>query len=322
MNKNLDIFNDIVGDSKVEIAPCVKQLSQKYFKADYGKKSSTVFLNLLPDDETNSMLLQQKVLELLNEEEGHSINLLIKDDSTPKEAEPRAEEKAKNYLILVTFPTEIVENIKKLQKLPTWNHLAQFIVVVTERFADQFEMEVVVSGTFKLFFDYSILDVYVLIQNLDNYNILQSFIWFPYDGKSCSNILSYNNLVIIDECETLNITDGIQEYEMRELVANVSSRLPIKYHGCPMTISTNIWEPYVIGNVIDDEKEVTGGIEVNLIKLIAEKLDLETIFKIIDDSKAFSIVTDDEETGFYSDLIKRKTDLLIGGLYDNQVSRK
>lgn len=192
------------------------------------------------------------------------MNLIIKDDSPPQENEPRAREKAKNYLILVTFPTEIVENIKKLQKLNTWNHEAQFIVVVTERFADQFEMEVVVSGTFKLFFDYSILNVYVLIQNLDTENLLQSFIWYPYgneqtanlalffwttvppfaDGSSCSNILSYNNLEIIDECETLNDTrDDENKFQLRELIAELPSRLPDKFHQCPLVVTTPIWEP-------------------------------------------------------------------------------
>lgn len=121
------------------------------------------------------------------------MNLIIKDDTPPQENEPRAREKAKNYLILVTFPTEIVENIKKLQKLNTWNHEAQFIVVVTERFADQFEMEVVVSGTFKLFFDYSILNVYVLIQNLDTENLLQSFIWYPYGNEQAANLALFLN---------------------------------------------------------------------------------------------------------------------------------
>jgi hypothetical protein len=95
------------------------------------KNSSTVFLNLLPEDETSSMMTQQKILKLLNEDVTHNVNLIIKDDTAPKDVEPRAREKAKNYLILVTFPTEIVENIKKLQKLNTWNHEAKFIVVVT-----------------------------------------------------------------------------------------------------------------------------------------------------------------------------------------------
>lgn len=71
-------------------------------------------------------MVQQRILKLLNEDENHQINLIIKDDSPPEEkktgAEMRAREKAKNYLILVTFPTEIVENIKKLQKHETWNH--------------------------------------------------------------------------------------------------------------------------------------------------------------------------------------------------------
>ena len=283
------------------------------------KNSSTIFLNLLPNDETSSMMTQQKILKLLNEDSNHDVNLIIKDDSPPQENEPRTREKAKNYLILVTFPTEIVENIKKLQKLNTWNHEAQFIVVVTERFADQFEMEVVVSGTFKLFFDYSILNVYVLIQNLDTENLLQSFIWYPYSGNGCSNILSYNNLEIIDECETLNETlDSEEKFEMRDLIAELPSRLPDKFHQCPLVVTTHIWEPFVIGT----REMVTDGIEVLLIKTIAEKLDMKVVFRVIDDATAFSLVTEDEETGFYADLIKRKVDIMIGGLYDNEVSRK
>lgn len=265
------------------------------------------------------MMTQQRILKLLNEDVSHQVNLIIKDDTPPQENEPRAREKAKNYLILVTFPTEIVENIKKLQKLNTWNHEAQFIVVVTERFADQFEMEVVVSGTFKLFFDYSILNVYVLIQNLDTDNLLQSFIWYPYDGNSCSNILSYNNLEIIDECETLNDTsDSENKFLLRELIAELPSRLPDKFHQCPLIVTTPIWEPFVIGT----RDAVTDGIEFLLVKTIAEKLDMKAVFRVIDDETAFSFVTEDEETGFYSDLIKRKVDIMIGGLYDNEVSRK
>lgn len=80
------------------------------------KNSSTVFLNLLPNDETGSMMTQQRILHLLNEDVTHQVNLIIKDDTPPQESEPRSREKAKNYLILVTFPTEIVENIKKLQR--------------------------------------------------------------------------------------------------------------------------------------------------------------------------------------------------------------
>jgi uncharacterized protein YjaG (DUF416 family) len=200
-NKLLESLEQIDDSGQFDISICVNQIIRKYLRKDYSKNSSTVFLNLLPNDETGSMMVQQRILKLLNEDENHDVNLLVKDDYPVKNAggEPRAREKAKNYLILVTFPTEIVENIKKLQKLETWNHAASFIVVVTERFADQFEMEVVVSGTFKLFFDYSILNVYVLIQNLDVDNLIQSFIWYPYDGNSCSNILSYSNLETIDE---------------------------------------------------------------------------------------------------------------------------
>lgn len=74
--------------------------------------------------------------------------------------------------------------------------------------------------------------------------------------------------------------------------------------------------------VIGTREMVTDGIEFLLVKTIAEKLDMKAVFRVMDDATAFSVVTEDEETGFYSDLIKRKVDVMIGGLYDNEVSRK
>lgn len=111
----------INGEDRVDISICVNAIVRKYLKKDYLKNSSTVFLNLLPNDEASSMETQEKILRLFHEDLFHEVNLIIKDDSSSaSDDEPKAREKAKNYVILVTFPTEIVENIKKLQKLATW----------------------------------------------------------------------------------------------------------------------------------------------------------------------------------------------------------
>lgn len=96
------------------------------------------------------------------------------------------------------------------------------------------------------------------------------------------------------------------------------SRLPDKFHGCPLIVTTNIWEPFVFGT----RESAEYGIEVMLIKTISEKLDMKAVFKVVDDAKAFAYITEDEDTGFYADLIRRKVDVMIGGLYDNEVSRK
>jgi len=50
---------------------------------------------------------------------------------------------------------------------------------------------------------------------------------------------------------------------------------------------------------------------VLLVKTIADKLDMKIVFKVIDDAKAFSLVTEDEDTGFYADLTKRKIDIMV-----------
>lgn len=119
--KFADFQEKLDDESRIDISICVNAILRKYLKNDYLKNSSTIFLNLLPNDETSSMATQERILRLLNEDPFHQVNLIIKDDSSPSsDSEPKAREKAKNYLILVTFPTEIVENIKKLQKLATW----------------------------------------------------------------------------------------------------------------------------------------------------------------------------------------------------------
>lgn len=70
--------------------------------------------------------------------------------------------------------------------------------------------------------------------------------------------------------------------------------MPDKYHGCPLIVTTNIWEPFVFGN----RETAEDGIEVMLIKTISEKLDMKAIFKVVDDAKAFAYITEDEDTGY------------------------
>lgn len=126
----------------------------------------------------------------------------------------------------------------------------------------------------------------------------------------------------MNRCETFNETEPAREdgktFELRQLIPELPSRLPDKFHGCPLIITTNIWEPFVYGT----RETVEDGIEVMLTKTISEKADMNPVFKVIDDAKAFAYITEDEDNGFYSDLIRRKVDVMIGGLYDNDVSRK
>lgn len=134
-NNNLNIFHSpfvpkdfqeqIEDENQVDISICINSILRKYLKPDYLKNSSTIFLNLLPNDETGSMMTQQRILKLLNEDLSHDVNLLIKDDTPPTEKEPRSREKAKNYLILVTFPTEV--SIQCHLDLMTNSHFSAFV---------------------------------------------------------------------------------------------------------------------------------------------------------------------------------------------------
>lgn len=58
---------EIEDENRVDISICINQILRKYLKPDYMKNSSTIFLNLLPNDETSSVMIQQRILKLLNE---------------------------------------------------------------------------------------------------------------------------------------------------------------------------------------------------------------------------------------------------------------
>lgn len=60
---------EIEDENRVDISICINQILRKYLKPDYMKNSSTIFLNLLPNDETSSVMIQQRILKLLNEVE-------------------------------------------------------------------------------------------------------------------------------------------------------------------------------------------------------------------------------------------------------------
>lgn len=138
------------------------------------------------------------------------------------------------------------------------------------------------------------------------------------DGSDGGLATDGNNTTIDNSIKSVEINASSEhKFVWREMKAELP-RLPDRFHQCPLTITTPIWEPFVYGT----REMATGGIEVLLIEVIAEKLDMNATFRVIDDATAFSTITEDEETGFYSDLIKRKVDIMIGGLYDNKVSRK
>jgi hypothetical protein len=292
--------------------PCLVKLCGKYFKSERALKGSLVIINLPP----HPTLYQSKIVAALNEDHLHEIGLMVKDAKKKHWNASHVTEKAKNYLMLIEDSSELEATIHQLKGLPTWNPLAQVVVVFTAEM-DEFVHELEVKNVMLELFGYSMLNVNVMSQRY-NTSIIQTQTWFPYEGHNCADTIL--NLRLIDECEYIEMDEPItddrevvekeddeygeqsKQYLLRErhYFSDFGSKSPKNFHGCPLKISSSIWEPYVVGAA----GKIEGGLEVKMIDAITSKLNMVPVYKIIPPEIPHLRVTNNNKTGFYADLLQ------------------
>jgi hypothetical protein len=292
--------------------PCIVKLCNKYFKSERALKGSLVIINL-PRDVTG---FQSKIIKALNEDELHEIGVMVKDARKKHWNASHVTEKAKNYLMLIEDSSELEATVHQLKGLPTWNPLAQVVVLFTAQM-DDFVHELEVKNAMIELFEYSMLNVNVMSQRF-NTNVIQTQTWFPYEGDNCANTIL--DLRLIDECEYAEDNDESEdkdeEYDdedEKKVKSNETSifvreshyfsdfgeKSPKNLHGCPLKVSTAIWEPYVVGT---DEK-IKAGLEVKMIQAITTKLNMVPVYKILPRGVPHLKITNNNKTGFYADLL-------------------
>jgi hypothetical protein len=305
-------------DEVYETIPCLIKLCGKYFKSKPVLAGSLVVLNLPPDP----TLFQSKIVQALNEDELHEIGLMIKDAKKPHLDSSHIMEKAKNYLILIDDSSELEATIHQLQVLPSWNPLAQVVVLFTSEMND-FMHELEVKNVLIELFEYSVLNVNVMSHRF-NSNIIQTQTWFPYEGSNCADTIL--ELRLIDECEYVEVdnpllgvdevdentedeyggdkdaNENFRQYILREshYFSDFGAKSPRNFHGCPLRVSTSIWEPYVFGTVDKIQK----GLEVRMIDAITSKLNMVPVYKVMSSEFPHLRVTNNNKTGFYADLMQ------------------
>jgi hypothetical protein len=58
------------------LAPCLLDLSEKYFSLGQASRGSLVVINLVPNPRS---FLQRKILEAINEDNKHALGVMVKD---------------------------------------------------------------------------------------------------------------------------------------------------------------------------------------------------------------------------------------------------
>ncbi|XP_062546120.1 uncharacterized protein LOC134212358 [Armigeres subalbatus] len=342
-----------VEENLLTVVPCVKRLCEKYFKSERAMKGSLAIINIKPD----TSMFQLNILKSFSEDPRHEMGVMVKDGRKKHHNASHVTEKAKNYLLMVSDSSELDPPIDQLRKLPTWNPLAQVVILFTSEMTPLiFEIEV--RNALQKLFENSVLNVNVMAQRYGT-SVLEVWTWFPYENGGCADDIV--NIRLIDECEYVEIpveriqqaensgfvesngeyfnetftnssleiqSDGNYDQEFaqetvwmfreKHFFSDYGPKIPKDYNYCPLKVSTPIWEPFVVGN----ETYVEKGLEVLMIEAVTNRMKLTPVYKVIEPERATARITADNITGFYADLIKRRTDVMIGGLYENPISRK
>lgn len=284
------------------LAPCLLSLAAKYFKSERAMRGSLVIVNLVP---TPKSFLQRRILEALNEDERHLMGLMVKDAGLAHRNASRVTDRAQNYLFLMLKLDDLTKALKQWRGLPTWNPLAQTVIVLMDPIDNEKQKNQTVKKVFDDLFENGIIFANTIYQMSDNPLKLIVESWFPYFNQSCAS--KVENIHIIDECV---ITESVEEEgEAKVIKTNLSfsklnqekyPKIPLRLHGCIMNVSTFIWEPFVVGN-----DEVESGLEILMLQTITKQMELKLKFNILSDLLLSKKITDDNQTGIYADLIQK-----------------
>uniref|UniRef100_A0A182YGJ7 Putative ionotropic receptor ligand binding domain-containing protein n=1 Tax=Anopheles stephensi TaxID=30069 RepID=A0A182YGJ7_ANOST len=301
----------------LSVVPCIRRLCEKYFRSERAMKGSLAIINIKPD----ASEFQRHILRSFNENPRHELGVMVKDASRPHWNASHVTEKAKNYLMLIADSSALAAPIRQLRRLPTWNPLAQVVVLFTAELTPLvFEIEV--RNVLQELFDNSVLNVNVMVQRY-NTSVLEVWTWFPYESGGCAD--NIDRLRLVDECEYV-LQEAEPErnvraawvFRERHYFSDYGPKIPKYYNYCPLKVSTSIWEPFVVGNASHIEK----GLEVLMLDAITARMRLVPVFSVIESALTTARITADNQTGLYADVLQRRTDLMIGGLHENPISRK
>lgn len=196
--------------------------------------------------------------------------------------------------MILSNASELDATVLQLRGLPTWNPLAQVVVLFTAEMISQYELDKEVNKVLEKAFEYLLFNVNVMYQCIGSLNTLRVVSWFPYEGTNCVDRVQ--NTKIIDECVAM---EGTDEIKLNTLVTD--PKYPKTLHNCPLRVSSVINAPYVMAK----NNTIAKGIEVLMLHVLAENFKMVPVFTIVDISKATELITADNRTGIYSDLMMR-----------------
>lgn len=280
-SSGIDILIQNVQQNNLQSIPCIKKFCVKYFRSDHALKGSLVIMNLTPKPQT----IQNKIIQAINDDPYHEFSVMVKDAQSKHLNASHVSEKAQNYFMFIASNKDVNRTVHQWRSLPTWNPLAQVVVLFTKTF-DNKTLNEQIRKVLEELLENSMLNVNIISQRIDT-NYIQSMTWFPYENENCAKKVL--NIRLIDECQydelkginlrTTSYNNDNKKIEDRE---KRLSKIPLSLHGCPLTISSGIWEPYTF---YEPNHGFTKGIEVLMLQTITNVLNMRPVYYLLNDTR-------------------------------------
>lgn len=264
-------------------------------------RGSLVIVNITPKP---TSFLQRRIFEALNEDGRHLFTVMAKDGRIAHKNASRVTDRAQNYLLLIKELSDVTAALKQWKSLPTWNPSAQTVTLLLESIDTEERKNEIVKQVFTELLHSGHIFANVMYQMTENPYQMKVDTWFPYFNQSCA--LDVENIYTIDECDVIesldeNTGEVTREKNITAFNQEMYPKIPNSLNDCQLTVSTIIWEPFVVGN----DTMVESGLEILMLETIAGQMELKLKFNILKDEVVTKKITDDNQTGIYADLIQK-----------------
>lgn len=268
---------------------CIVDLCENYYETDENIIGTLLVVHI-----RNVTLFHDQLMKTVMERNTYAIDLINQSTCCKEESYNKIVEKARNYLVVFEELNEVTAALHLWRELPTWNPLARFVAVFLKIYDDK-TLHRYTRFILEAFFESNALNVKVMSHRLDA-NVIQMHTWFPYEGTNCA--CGVRNIHLINECR---FSDSRNESQFVRHITSMQPVVPVDLHGCPLRVAASVYGPYVYYDPI--QKDFKNGIEVHLIRTIAQALNMTPVFIGINETRDNRIVSN--ETGIYSMLLKR-----------------
>lgn len=173
--------------------------------------------------------------------------------------------------------------------MPSWNPYAQVLVLIYFQYDVEILKTKIIKEVLEYFLQFNMLNVHVLTF-IRGVNVLNVSTWYPFDDGNCAHHVK--QIQLNDICDYTNGNANLIELIKRP-------KLPNTFTNCPIRISCGVWEPFVY---YSEERGFYGGVDVFLVRAIANKFKMIPTFIRVKDSRANRKISN--TTGLYALIIR------------------